>query len=372
MRVNFLANVDFYSPIANFIEKQSKLRLLIGVVVIGIFSGLALYHVVARFWSNRVVQPKELEKDSAVKQVANEIVGEVPQKQGPVIQEKPLERLKKEEPLLVADVPPVIVKQAENGIVGEVLEKQDPVIQEKIVTLPRGAKAFIERNCIIFDKGTKNFFLEEDVFKHFPGKVYMQVDSGMGCIDVHYRNEQSQTIDYIFLNPDDPKEPEAYTKIKEDPTYEQILVVVMADVENDMFYRADESSGKFIKPMIIKNSKKILPEPGVDVYLDRNCIVLTGGVIDHKILDHFPGNVYLKINTGNGCFGVLYRDAQTLLTNFIKVIPDDSSEKDYKKIVKDPTYKEILVTLGLSANNNMFREAGEDIDIDQIKRVMGY
>lgn len=70
MYINFLAGVDFYKPIINFIEKQSKIRLLVGALALGILSGLALYHLVNRFWANRDVQPKDLEVDPVVKKAA--------------------------------------------------------------------------------------------------------------------------------------------------------------------------------------------------------------------------------------------------------------------------------------------------------------
>lgn len=95
-----LANIDFYSLIVNFIEKQSKIRLLVGAVALGIFAGVALYHVVNRFWANRGVQLKEQQVNPAVKKVAGEVlIGDKLLPPNPEVQEG-----KKEEP--VENVPP--------------------------------------------------------------------------------------------------------------------------------------------------------------------------------------------------------------------------------------------------------------------------
>ncbi len=221
MRVNFLASVDFYSPVVNFIEKQSKIRLLVGAVALGIFTGVALYHVFSRVWANRNVQPQEQQVDPAVKKAAGEVlIGDKLPKPEP---DPEIQEGKKEEP--VENVPPPA------DVNPDVEQNQLGPNSEKILVLNQNkAVAYLDRNCIMIKHDPNSdpaIQVIKDAFQHFPGNVYVRFCFGMSYWQMVYRDAQTQ--DLVHLQDVDLNAPvdETYKfeEITNDPTYKEILVL---------------------------------------------------------------------------------------------------------------------------------------------------
>lgn len=196
MRIGFLSSVNFYSPIVNFIEKQSKLSLVVGAVALGILSGLTLYHVITRFWSNRQVQPTAL-NNTTPSVPSNHLKQTVSKTASTVMVEGSQEQKDKN-----------IKDAAEQSTLQEAdqsVATQSQSIQDRCVHLNNNyhMALYLDRKCIILSPDQSYKPSRQDIInalQQFQGNVFLHINNGMNQNQLFYRDPANQKIECLEVD----------------------------------------------------------------------------------------------------------------------------------------------------------------------------
>lgn len=195
MRVNFLSNVNFYHPLVNFIEKQSRLRLVVGAVALGVLSGLTLYHVMTRFWSNRQVQPTVLSHTTPsvpsnhLNQTVNKMISKVV-----------VDGSQEQEGKGIKDV----IEQPTLQEADQSVATQSSSIQDRCVHLDNNyhMTLYLDRKCIILSpdhsyKPSRQALI--NALQQFQGNVYLRINNG-NQNQLFYRDPATQKIECLEVD----------------------------------------------------------------------------------------------------------------------------------------------------------------------------